>query len=138
MEGWTDAYEDDCSWYESNDSPGCPLYGSLFPNEDLVDANAACCYCKDTDNESSPSQTIDESSEYASSSPSQVINESSENPTNPPSQTIDESSEYPSNSPSQVMNESSENPTNESSENPSNFPSQVIDCRKIQATLLRE
>ena len=116
MEGWTDAYGDDCSWYESNDFPGCPLYGSSYRKEDVVDANAACCYCKDTDNESSPSQTIDESSDYPSSSPSQVINESSENPTNPPSQTIDESSENPSNSPSQVMNESSENPSISSSQ----------------------
>ena len=73
IEGWTDFFGDDCSWYESNDSPGCPLNGSLYPNEDGVDANAACCYCKDTDNEN------------PTNSPSQVINESSENPTILPS-----------------------------------------------------
>jgi len=137
LEGWTDSAGDDCSWYELNDSPGCPSTGSSYPNEDGVDANAACCYCKDTDNEnqtSSPSQTIDESSENPTNSPSQVIDESSENPTNSPSQVIDESSENPTNSPSQVIDESSEYPTNspsqvilESSENPSSFPSQFID-----------
>jgi len=65
LEGWTDATGDDCSWYESNDSSGCPLYGSSFSNEDGVDANTACCYCKDTDNEptSSPVRVTDNPTE---------------------------------------------------------------------------
>jgi len=48
MEGWTDADGYDCSWYLNFDYPECPLYGSLYPNEDGVDANTACCYCKVT------------------------------------------------------------------------------------------
>ena len=70
--------------YATFNYPGCPFYGSLFPNEDGVDANSACCYCKDTDNENqtgSPSQTIDMSSKNPTSFPSQEINESLENPT---------------------------------------------------------
>ena len=28
------------------DSPGCPLYGDTYPNEDGITANDACCYCQ--------------------------------------------------------------------------------------------
>lgn len=45
VDNWTDSYGDNCSWYEQNDSPGCPDYGSYFSNSNGVIANDACCYC---------------------------------------------------------------------------------------------
>jgi len=42
--GWVDSYEEGCDWYEVYD-PGCPWYGDLYPNEDGITANEACCHC---------------------------------------------------------------------------------------------
>ena len=46
LEGWVDSGNDTCSWYVEYDSPGCPLYGDMHPNEDEITANDACCYCQ--------------------------------------------------------------------------------------------
>ena len=44
-EGWKTNYGD-CSWYESNDDPGCPYHGWDLSIEGIR-AYEACCYCKD-------------------------------------------------------------------------------------------
>ena len=46
LEGWVDIEDDDCAWYILYDSPGCPLYGDMYPNDDGITANDACCYCQ--------------------------------------------------------------------------------------------
>jgi len=46
IEGWTDAYGDDCTWYETNDSEGCPSYGNMWPNPTTgITPGDACCFC---------------------------------------------------------------------------------------------
>ena len=42
--GWEDKDGDGCDWYERNDDPGCPNYGSSFGGEMGV-ADDNCCYC---------------------------------------------------------------------------------------------
>ena len=46
LEGWVDSGNFSCTWYIGNDDPGCPLYGGMYPNEDGITANDACCYCQ--------------------------------------------------------------------------------------------
>ena len=45
--GWKDLNDRGCDWYEENDYPGCPVYGSyivsLFSEVENADDN--CCYC---------------------------------------------------------------------------------------------
>ena len=41
---WVDKYNDSCSWYAANDSPGCPTYGSVY-GSGFGTAQDACCYC---------------------------------------------------------------------------------------------
>ena len=43
--GWIDVYGGGCDVYEFYDDPACPQYGSLFPNDDGISGNEACCYC---------------------------------------------------------------------------------------------
>jgi len=43
--GWIDKLGGGCDVYEFYDDPACPQYGSLFPNDDGISANEACCYC---------------------------------------------------------------------------------------------
>ena len=45
---WVDIYGDGCDWYEGNDLPGCPIYGSFYEG-DMGVANDNCCYCVGTD-----------------------------------------------------------------------------------------
>ena len=46
LEGWVDSGNDTCSWYVEYDSPGCPLYGDMYPSTEGISANDACCYCQ--------------------------------------------------------------------------------------------
>jgi len=46
LEGWVDSFNFSCTEYIEYDSPGCPLYGDMYPNEDGITANDACCYCQ--------------------------------------------------------------------------------------------
>jgi hypothetical protein len=41
---WVDSDGDGCDWYERNDDPGCPYYGSSFGGGMGV-ADDNCCYC---------------------------------------------------------------------------------------------
>ncbi len=42
--GWVDGYDDGCDWYEANDYPGCPAYGSGdYGGIGVADDN--CCWC---------------------------------------------------------------------------------------------
>ena len=41
---WVDSYGDACSWYESNDLPGCPFNGNDYEGPMGVAGNN-CCYC---------------------------------------------------------------------------------------------
>jgi len=43
--GWVDVDERGCHWYEYRDAPNCTTLGDLYPNEDGITANDACCYC---------------------------------------------------------------------------------------------
>ena len=45
---WQDLHFDGCEWYEANDTPGCPLYGHDYEDENGT-ANDNCCYCMSTD-----------------------------------------------------------------------------------------
>jgi len=42
--GWVDSFQDSCSWYEANDTPGCPKYGDSSRGE-MGTAKENCCYC---------------------------------------------------------------------------------------------
>ena len=42
--GWEDKDGDGCDWYEENNVPGCPNYGSYYGGEMGV-ADDNCCYC---------------------------------------------------------------------------------------------
>lgn len=42
--GWKDSFNDGCSWYETYDNPGCPLYGNEYGGS-LGMANNNCCHC---------------------------------------------------------------------------------------------
>ena len=44
--GWVDYEEDGCDWYETNDEPGCPMYGNFGGN--MGSANDNCCHCIET------------------------------------------------------------------------------------------
>ena len=44
--GWVDYEEDGCDWYETNDEPGCPMYGDFGGN--MGSANDNCCHCIET------------------------------------------------------------------------------------------
>jgi len=46
LEGWVDSGNDPCAWYIESDSPGCPLYGDMYPDADGITGNDACCYCQ--------------------------------------------------------------------------------------------
>jgi hypothetical protein len=41
---WVDGYGSGCDWYEENEEPGCPDYGSSFEGNMGV-AKDNCCYC---------------------------------------------------------------------------------------------
>ena len=43
---WTDFLNDPCSWYEDNDSPGCPFYGDTTGMHSQLTANDVCCHCR--------------------------------------------------------------------------------------------
>jgi len=47
--GFQDFCGDDCSWYEGEDSPGCPEWGDLVgtasSSNNQIEAKVACCYC---------------------------------------------------------------------------------------------
>jgi hypothetical protein len=43
--GWKDKDGDGCSWYETNESPGCPDYGDYGASYGGIVANEACCHC---------------------------------------------------------------------------------------------
>jgi hypothetical protein len=46
--GWVDIEGDGCDWYEANDLPGCPMWGS-FPGMDMMGvADDNCCFCAGT------------------------------------------------------------------------------------------
>ncbi|KAL3927084.1 MAG: hypothetical protein SGBAC_013226 [Bacillariaceae sp.] len=53
MPGFADFCGDGCSWYEIEDTPGCPEWGELVGSVDSImrqssiemEANEACCYC---------------------------------------------------------------------------------------------
>lgn len=42
--GWYDSYGDDCSWYEDNESPGCPYWGNTA-DAGYGTPDEACCHC---------------------------------------------------------------------------------------------
>ena len=42
---WVDSYGDGCEWYETNDSPGCPGYGSDYDG-DMGLPKDNCCHCQ--------------------------------------------------------------------------------------------
>jgi len=44
-DGWVNSWGRGCDGYEFNDAPGCPYYGDMWPNEDNITGNDACCYC---------------------------------------------------------------------------------------------
>ena len=49
--GWVDSYGDNCSWYEENDTKGCPYHGNKWvpyvgPFKG-ISPNEACCWCQD-------------------------------------------------------------------------------------------
>jgi hypothetical protein len=41
---WYDSYGDNCSWYETNEDPGCPYWHDLA-NGGLGTPGQACCHC---------------------------------------------------------------------------------------------
>ena len=43
--GWEDSYGDGCDWYEANDDPGCPTYGSGDYGGMMGVADVNCCWC---------------------------------------------------------------------------------------------
>ena len=43
--GWGGSFGYGCGTYEIFDDPGCPSFGHLFPDEDGIRANDACCHC---------------------------------------------------------------------------------------------
>ena len=45
--GFQDFCGDGCSWYEAEDSPGCPEWGDLvgIASSSEMEARDACCYC---------------------------------------------------------------------------------------------
>lgn len=43
--GWTDVFNEGCSWYEENDSLGCVWYGEIAGDNGET-AKDNCCYCK--------------------------------------------------------------------------------------------
>ena len=45
--GWVDMFGDGCSWYETNDQPGCPNYGYNWVGS-MGNAKDNCCFCSDT------------------------------------------------------------------------------------------
>jgi hypothetical protein len=42
---WVDSYGDGCEWYETNDEPGCPGYGSDYDG-DMGLPKDNCCHCQ--------------------------------------------------------------------------------------------
>jgi len=42
--GWVNSNGRVCYWYEVYDN-SCPFYGDMYPNEDGITANNACCHC---------------------------------------------------------------------------------------------
>ena len=46
MAGWVDSYGDDCSWYVSNDDPGCPTHGNSWIPASGIAPKQACCHCQ--------------------------------------------------------------------------------------------
>ena len=43
---WVDSYGDSCEWYETNDEPGCPDYGSDYDGGMGLPKDN-CCHCKE-------------------------------------------------------------------------------------------
>ena len=48
LPGWYDQFDEDCSYYEANDSPGCPDEGDCVGCGPFaaITAKEACCYCQ--------------------------------------------------------------------------------------------
>jgi len=44
LQGWTDSFNDGCEWYETNDSEGCPNYGTSWAGS-MGTPNVGCCWC---------------------------------------------------------------------------------------------
>lgn len=44
QQGWVDTWGDGCDWYQNNDGPGCPEYGTETDLEGTA-ASKACCHC---------------------------------------------------------------------------------------------
>lgn len=59
--GWTDDYGHECSWYQVNDLPGCPIWsGCGFCEWPNGKHDEACCYCGGgTLDETTPAPTLD-------------------------------------------------------------------------------
>jgi len=45
IEGWVDDYGDPCGWYEQQDTPTCPNFGSITGTDGYT-AWEACCFCE--------------------------------------------------------------------------------------------